>query len=49
VPAHFALARKPDDLGRLKLSALWLPADVPSGFRVWTDDYSHLWGVFKWW
>jgi spermidine synthase len=43
------LARKPEDLGRLRLNALWLSVDVPPDFRVWTDDYSHLWGVFKWW
>jgi spermidine synthase len=42
------LARKADDLGPLKLNARWVPADTPIGFRVWTDDYSHLWGVFKW-
>jgi spermidine synthase len=43
------LARNTSDLGQMQLNALWIPADVPPGFRVWTDDYSHLWGVFKWW
>jgi spermidine synthase len=42
------LARKPSDLGRLEKSALWLPIELPPGIRVWTDDYSHLWGVFHW-
>lgn len=47
--AWAVLARTSGDLGRLKLSGLWVPADRPRNFRVWTDDYSHLWGVFKWW
>lgn len=42
------LARRTDDLGPLKISGLWTPASMPPGFRVWTDDFSHLWGVFKW-
>jgi spermidine synthase len=43
------LARKPSDLGSLEKSALWMPIELPRDFRVWTDDYSHLWGVFHWW
>jgi spermidine synthase len=42
------LARNPNDLGPLEKSALWMPIELPPGFRVWTDDYSHLWGVFHW-
>jgi hypothetical protein len=25
-----------------------MPIELPPGFRVWTDDYSYLWGVFHW-
>jgi spermidine synthase len=43
------MSRRSEDIGQMRINALWMPVEAPPGFRVWTDDYSHLWGVFKWW
>ncbi|MGH7499854.1 MAG: spermidine synthase [Gemmatimonadales bacterium] len=55
VPAEFRAAslwavvvRKEDELGGLARDSTWrrLPAD-PAG-RVWTDDFSNVWGALAW-
>ena len=42
------VARSEFDLGQLATDKRWHPVGTKPGLRVWTDDYSSLWDVFKW-
>jgi len=42
------MARSRADLGALAMDPRWVPANVPSGTQVWTDDFSNLLRVIKW-
>jgi hypothetical protein len=42
------MARSRADLGALAADPRWMPANVPPGTQVWTDDYSNLLRAFKW-
>jgi hypothetical protein len=42
------MAREQSDLGPLAESARWEPLASKPGARVWTDDFSNLFGVFRW-
>lgn len=42
------MARSRADLGALATDPRWVPANVPSGTQVWTDDFSNLLRVIKW-
>jgi SAM-dependent methyltransferase len=43
-----ALARRPEDLGRLETDSHWRPLVPASAMRLWTDDYSDILGIFQW-
>jgi hypothetical protein len=43
-----ALARRPEDLGRLGRDPHWRPLPPEPGARLWTDDYSNILGIFQW-
>jgi len=43
-----ALSRAVPNLEPLAADARWSRPAVPSGFPVWTDDYSNLLGVIRW-
>ena len=42
------MVRHQSDLGFLLKTAQWLPLEGRSPPQVWTDDFSDLFGVFKW-
>ena len=42
------LARRPVDLGPLAQDPRWRSLTGRVGFRVWTDDFSDLFSVFRW-
>ncbi|HEY1160629.1 MAG TPA: hypothetical protein VGE83_08365 [Terracidiphilus sp.] len=42
------MARSRAGLGALATDARWVPAQVPPGTQLWTDDYSNLLRVIKW-
>lgn len=41
------LARSRKDLDFLSRDARWRPLLAEKGFRVWTDDFSNIWGIFR--
>lgn len=43
------LARQPADLGGLVDDIRWRPLRPQAGVAVWSDDYSNLLSVFRWW
>jgi hypothetical protein len=44
------LANTPADLAALKKrDDRWLPVDVPAKQSLWTDDFSNIVGVLRWW
>jgi SAM-dependent methyltransferase len=43
-----ALARRPEDLGRLETDPRWHPLAPAPAMRLWTDDYSDILGIFQW-
>jgi hypothetical protein len=44
------LARRPEDLAKLPHGVVWRwqPAQARPELRLWTDDFSNLWQVFRW-
>ncbi len=42
-----ALARKPEDLGKLRTDKRWMELKADRRKRTWTDDYSNIWGVMR--
>ncbi|MCA1629135.1 MAG: fused MFS/spermidine synthase [Acidobacteria bacterium] len=48
-PSHWvAVARAAEDLAPLAGDAQWKPLAGDPARRVWTDDYSNIVGIFKW-
>ncbi len=43
-----AVARSDSGLGALARDSAWLALPVVAGSRVWTDDYSNVWGALEW-
>jgi hypothetical protein len=41
------LARRPEDLGRMRGSPYWQPVRTRPETPLWTDDYSHLLGAWR--
>jgi SAM-dependent methyltransferase len=46
---QIAAARTPAELRHLVNLDNWSPVMRPSGFRAWTDDYSNVLSLMKWW
>ena len=44
-----ALVRDEATLGALDLDASWVPLDTPDRVRVWTDDYTSIVPLLRWW
>jgi SAM-dependent methyltransferase len=42
------MARQPGDLGSLTVDARWRPLPADPQVALWTDDFSNIFGVFKW-
>ena len=42
-----AVARRPEDLGRLAQSEDWKPLPPKPGDRLWTDDFSNIMDVLN--
>jgi hypothetical protein len=42
------LARRAEHLGKLADDSRWQPLPSQGRARVWTDDYSHVWGAIVW-
>jgi hypothetical protein len=42
------LARRPEDLGRIKDNVDWVPMKAEPGVPLWTDDYSSIVSVMNW-
>jgi spermidine synthase len=42
------MARSKTDFGRLANDRRWVPLEMASSSRVWTDDYSNLLGIIRW-
>jgi hypothetical protein len=43
-----AVARSDRELGALARDSAWIPLPSGAGSRVWTDDYSNVWGALEW-
>ena len=43
------LARDEETLGALGLDADWIPLGAPDRVRVWTDDYTSIVPLLRWW
>jgi len=43
------IARRPENLGPLRDDPLWKPVPTQPGAPLWSDDFSNILAVMKWW